>query len=76
MAKVSVELPEACYKCAAELAKQKGLPLDEFIARTLAEVLSADEYISARAARASRAKYDAVLRNVESRPPIPGDEIA
>lgn len=77
MTDVNFNLPKSQYERALELARREGMSLDQFIAMAVAEaisVLEADDYLAQRAARGSRAKYEAVLKQVKSRDPLPEDE--
>jgi hypothetical protein len=51
--------------------------MDQFVALAMAEkvaVLDAGTYLSERAARGSREKFDRILARVPDVPPQPGDE--
>jgi hypothetical protein len=59
------------------LAAQEGISINQLIATSLAEKMSAlmtGEYLAERAARGSRRKFERVLKKVRDRPPVPGDE--
>jgi hypothetical protein len=76
---VSVNIPESLRRRALALAKDNGVPLDQFIATALAEkvaVLDADDYIRERAARGSREKFDAILAKVPDVEPEEQDRIS
>ncbi len=75
-AEVESRLPESLHKQAKELAEKEGVSLNQLLVTALAEKLSAlmtDEYLSARAERGSRAKFDSMLGKVRSAPPPEGD---
>jgi hypothetical protein len=59
------------------LAEQEGISINQLIATSLAEKMSAlltSEYLEARAARGSKAAFQRVLKKVKDRPPLAGDE--
>ena len=77
MSTISLRLPESLHKQARELAAQEGISINQLIATSLAEKMAAlmtGEYLSERAQRGSRRKFERVLKKVRDRPPIPGDE--
>jgi hypothetical protein len=77
MSTISLRLPESLHKQARELAAQEGISINQLIATSLAEKMSAlmtGEYLAERAARGSRRKFERVLKKVRDRPPVPGDE--
>jgi hypothetical protein len=59
------------------LAEQEGISINQLIATSLAEKMSAlltSEYLEARAARGSTVAFQRVLKKVKDRPPMAGDE--
>ena len=77
MSTISLRLPESLHRQARELAEREGISLNQLIATSLAEKMSAlmaGEYLAARAGRGSRRKFDRVLRKVRDGEPTPGDE--
>jgi hypothetical protein len=77
MSTISLRLPESLHKQARELAAQEGISINQLIATSLAEKMSAlmtGEYLAERAARGSRRKFERVLKKVRDRPPVPSDE--
>lgn len=78
MSTLSLRLPDSLHKQVRELAQREGISINQFIATATAEKLAAlmtVQYLEERARRGSRSKYDAVLRKVKDRPPLPGDEL-
>ena len=78
MSTLKVNLPESLCRRAESLAKEDGVPLDEFIAIAIAEkiaVLDAEGYIRQRAARGSRDKFDRVLAKVPDTEPDARDRL-
>ena len=59
-----VRLPASIRRAAEDLARRDGVSLDQFVATAVAEKVSAlttVDYFRARAARADRAAFDALL---------------
>ena len=80
MSSISLRLPESLHRQARELAAREDISINQLIATALAEKMSAlmtSEYLSTRAARGSRKKFDRVLKKVRQtgHPPLPGDEV-
>jgi HicB family len=77
MSTIRLRLPESLHAQARLLAEQEGISINQLIATSLAEKLSALltlDYLEARAARGSRKSFERVLKKVKDRPPIAGDE--
>jgi len=78
MATLSLRLPESLHRKLSELADAEGVSLNQLISSAAAEKVAAlmtEEYLRGRAKRASRAKFDAVLRKVPKAAPIAGDDL-
>lgn len=78
MATLSVRLPASIHAKLSELAAQEGTSINQLINSAVAEKIAAlltEEYLTTRAARASRKKFDAVLAKVPSASPMKGDEL-
>lgn len=78
MSSISLRLPESLHKRVRELAEREDISINQRITTALAEKMSAlltVEYLAARAARGSRAKFDRVLGKVRDVPPDDGDEV-
>ena len=76
MSTISLRLPESLHAQARLLAEQEGISINQLIATSLAEKLSAlltREYLQARAARGSRLAFDRVLKKVKDRPSVADD---
>jgi len=70
-------LPESLHRQARELAEQEGISINQLIATSLAEKMSAlmtSEYLAARTKRGSSRAFQRVLKKVKARAPIAGDE--
>ena len=79
MSTLNVNLPESLHRRALSLARDDGIPLDQFIATALAEkvaVLDADSYIRERAARGSRERFDHVLAKAPEVEPEEHDRLS
>ena len=77
MSTISLRLSESLHAQARLLAEQEGISINQLIATSLAEKMSAlltSEYLEARAMRGSRAAFEGVLEKMKDRPPIAGDE--
>lgn len=77
MSTISLRLPESLHAQARILAEREGISLNQLIATSLAEKMSAlmtSEYLEARAQRGSAAAFRRVLKKVGDQPPIAGDE--
>jgi hypothetical protein len=67
MSAINLRLPESLHKAIRELAKEDNISINQFITLAVAEKVSAmmtESYLSERANRASRAKFDAALAKV------------
>jgi hypothetical protein len=78
MSTLSLRLPVSLHRKLSDLAESEGVSLNQLISSAAAEkaaALMTEEYLLARASRASRDKFDAVLARIPKVPPIAGDEI-
>jgi len=78
MSIVQVQIPDSLHKSLSELASRDGISIDQFISTAIAEKLSAlmtESYLSERANRGSRAKYEAILAKVPDVEPEAYDKI-
>lgn len=78
MSILSLRLSESLHRQLAELAKAEGISINQLIATAAAEKLAAlttEEYLQARAKRASRKKFRGALATVPRVAPVPGDEV-
>lgn len=67
MSTISVSLPDSLHKAARELAAKDNVSVDQFIALAVAEKVSAlgtEDYLSRRAVRGDREKYQRALSRV------------
>jgi hypothetical protein len=78
MSAISLRLPESLHNSARTIAEEEDISLNQLITVALAEKISAlktESYLSERAARGSRKKFDTILHKVSKREPIKGDEL-
>lgn len=78
MSALSLRLPESLHRKLSEVAAREGISINQLISSAVAEKMSAlmtEEYLNARARRASRRKFSAVLSRVPAAPPVTGDEL-
>jgi predicted transcriptional regulator len=77
MSAISVRLPESLHEAVREMAERENISINQFITLALAEKVSAlktEEYLSARAQRGNRAKFEAALDNVADAEPEEEDD--
>lgn len=73
MGTLSIRIPDYLHKGMRELADKEGISINHLITLAIAEKLSAlatEDYIAQRAAKGSRAKYEAVLAKVPDVEPL------
>ncbi len=78
MSVLSLRLPDSLHRQVKELASRDGISINQFVATAVAEKMSAlmtEEYLRERAARGSRARYDAALAQVPDVDPEEHDRI-
>jgi hypothetical protein len=78
MSAINLRLPESLHDAVRELAKRDNVSINQFISLALAEkiaALMAEDYLAQRAARGSRAKFDAALDHVSDIPPESYDRL-
>jgi len=78
MSTLSLRIPNSLHEQIRQLAKREGISINQFVASAAAEKMSAlltEEYIQARAKRASLRKFQKVLKKVTSAEPEEYDRI-
>ncbi|MBN2134832.1 MAG: toxin-antitoxin system HicB family antitoxin [Acidobacteria bacterium] len=78
MSTLSLRIPNSLHAQIRQLAKQEGISINQFLASAAAEKMSAlltEEYIEARAKRASLKKFRNVLKKVPASEPEAYDRI-
>lgn len=75
---LSVRLPESLHKGLKDAARKEGVSMNRIISAAVGEKLAAlmtQDYLEARAQRASREKYEAALAQVSDADPADYDRI-
>jgi predicted DNA-binding ribbon-helix-helix protein len=78
MSTLSLRLPNSIHEQIRQLAKREGISINQIIASATAEKMTAlltEEYLSKRAQRASRKKFQAVLNKVPDVEPESYDKL-
>ena len=78
MGALSLRLPESLHRKLGEVAAREGVSINQLISSAVAEKMSAlliEEYLEARAKRASRRKFEAVLSKIPNVEPADSDRI-
>lgn len=73
-----IAIPDSLLKQVRELSEREGISVQQFIASATAEKLSAwltVDYLKKRAARGSRAEFDAIMARVPDVEPDPEDRL-
>ena len=72
MSALNLRLPDSIHRHIRDIAREDGVSINTFITSAVAEKISAMEtenYLSKRAKRASREKFEAALAQVPDREP-------
>ncbi len=72
MSVISLRLPESLHESARELAKKESISINQLITLALAEKVSAlmaEEYLSKRAKRGDKRKFQKAMAKVANVPP-------
>ena len=67
MSAINLRLPESLHDAIRELAKEEAISINQFITLAVAEKVSAlmtEDYLTERAQRGSRAKFEVALAKV------------
>jgi uncharacterized protein (DUF1778 family) len=78
MSALSLRIPRSLHEQIRQLAKRDGISINQFVASAAAEKMSAlltEEYIEARAKRASLKKFQKVLKKVPDLEPEDYDRL-
>lgn len=78
MSTFTLRLPSSLYRGVKQLAEREGVSMNQIIATTVAEKLSAlmtEDYLEERVARGSRERFEAVLRKVPDVEPDERDRV-
>jgi hypothetical protein len=75
---LSIRLPESLHRKVREVAEREKVSINQMITLAVAEKLSAletEDYLGRRSKRASKTKFQRVLRKVSSKKPEVKDRI-
>ncbi len=78
MSTISLRLPDSLHETVRELAKKDHVSINQFVATALAEKISAlitGEYLSSRAKRGSRKKFEKAMFKVDDVEPDEFDRL-
>ena len=78
MSAISLRLPDSLHDRARIISKRDHVSVNQFVATAVAEKISAldtEAYLAQRAARATRAKFEAALAQVPDREPDERDRL-
>lgn len=78
MGALSLRLPESLHRKLGEVAAREGVSINQLISSAVAEKMSAlmtEEYLAARAKRATRRRFDAVLAKIPDCEPEEFDRV-
>jgi HicB family len=78
MKTISLSIPDSLHASARELAEKENLSLNQLITLALAEKISAlmtEEYLSERARRGDRGKFERAMAKVADIEPEEGDRL-
>jgi len=78
MSALSLRIPRSLHEQIRQLAKRDGISINQFVASAAAEKMSAlltEEYIEARAKKASLKKFQKVLKKVPDLEPEDYDRL-
>ena len=76
MSTISLRLPDSLHDQVRELAKQENVSINQFITLALAEKISAlvtEDYLTERASRGSRDKFEQAMAKVADVEPLSQD---
>jgi predicted transcriptional regulator len=79
MSTLSVQIPNSLHTHLQELAESEGITVEQFIATAVAEKMAAlmtESYLTERAKRGSRAKYETALAQVPDVEPEKYDRLS
>jgi hypothetical protein len=78
MSRISIRLPDSLHQSARELAKKENISINQLVTLALAEKVSAlatEDYLSQRAKRGSKAKFDRAITKVADVEPADFDRL-
>lgn len=78
MSTLSLRIPDSLHRQIREIAKRENISINQFVSTAVAEKLSAlltEEYLSERASRGSRRKFERALSKVRDIEPDEEDRL-
>ena len=78
MSAISLRLPDSLHEAVRKLAKKENISVNQFITLALAEKISAlmtEEYLTTRAKRGNRAKFEQAMAKVADVQPEAHDRL-
>jgi hypothetical protein len=78
MSTLSLRIPDSLHRQIREIAKRENISINQFVSTAVAEKLSAlltEEYLSERASRGSRRKFERALSKVRDVDPDEEDRV-
>jgi hypothetical protein len=78
MSTISLRLSDSLHRGVRKLAREDSISINQFIATAVAEKMASlmtEDYLSARAVKGSRAKFERVLKKVKDVEPGPPDRM-
>jgi len=75
---MSLRLPDSLHDSVRKLAKEDNVSINQFVATALAEKMSAlitEQYLSERAARGDKRKFEYVLKKIKNAEPGKDDQL-
>jgi hypothetical protein len=78
MGRMSIRLPNSLHEQVRQLAEREDISINQFITMALAEKLSAlmtEDYLRQRAARGSRATFEAAMGKAPDTDPAEHDQL-
>ena len=78
MSTVSIRLPDSLHDTVRRLSKEEHISINQFIATALAEKISAlmtEDYLSKKAKRGTRTKFERAMKKVSDREPAAFDRL-
>ncbi|MBX2992812.1 MAG: toxin-antitoxin system HicB family antitoxin [Bacteroidetes bacterium] len=72
MSEISIKIPDSLHQRVKELAAKDSLPVEEFLASAIAELLT-EEYFEKRARIGDRQKFEAAMKKVRNVEPLEYD---
>jgi len=78
MGTLSLRLPQSLHRQLRELAKREGVSINQLISTAVAEKIAClltEDYLTERAKRGSRKRFDQILSKIPDREPAEEDRL-